>query len=133
MASSIPLKTEERNAVSATMTGFKGKCPNCGDGKIFGKFLKVQDECATCGEELHNHRADDFPPYLVIFIVGHIVITAVMLVEARTDWSMWTHMAVWAPITIIMSLALLQPIKGAVIGLQWALRMHGFGGTEDDT
>jgi uncharacterized protein (DUF983 family) len=28
-----------------------------------------------------------------------------------------------------MSLALLPRVKGALIGWQWALRMHGFGGT----
>ncbi len=56
-----------------------------------------------------------------------------MGVEATTDLPLWAHMAIWAPLTLILSLILLQPIKGATIGLQWALRMHGFGGeTYDD-
>ena len=131
MTDNIRWGRRNRDALAATLIGFKGRCPNCRRGKIFGKFLKVKHECASCGQELHHHRADDFPPYLVIFIVGHIVVTGVMLVEARTDWSIWTHMAIWSPIAIAMSLALLQPIKGAVIGLQWALRMHGFGSVED--
>ena len=50
-----------------------------------------------------------------------------MMVEAVTDWSMWTHVAVWVPLTIVLTLALMQPVKGAVVGMQWALRMFGFG------
>ncbi|MEO8667938.1 MAG: DUF983 domain-containing protein, partial [Bauldia sp.] len=47
------------------------------------------------------------------------------------DWSTWTHLAVWLPLTLGLTLALLQPVKGATIGLQWALYMHGFDGTPD--
>ena len=118
-----------RDVAPAILDGLRSKCPSCHKGSMFGKWLKVQDECANCGEELHHHRADDFPPYLVIVIVSHIVITLVMVVEAQTDWSTWMHLALFGPLTIILSLVLLQPIKGGVVGLQWALGMHGFDGT----
>jgi uncharacterized protein (DUF983 family) len=85
----------------------------------------------VCGEEIGHHRADDLPAYLVIVIIGHIVIGGFMAVEATTAWSMWQHLALWVPITVIGSLALLQPIKGAIVGLQWANYMHGFGGERD--
>ena len=42
----------------------------------------------------------------------------------------WVHIAMWFPLTIGLSLWLLPRIKGALIGLQWALRMHGFGGPD---
>lgn len=120
----------ERSTFPAIKTGFFGKCPACGDGKIFGAFLKVNDSCQACGEELHHQRADDFPPYLVIFIVGHVVLTLVLLVEVQYQLSTFAHLSIWLPLTLVMALALLQPVKGAVIGLQWAQRMHGFGGDE---
>ena len=44
----------------------------------------------------------------------------------------WVHFAIWAPIGVVASLLCLQPIKGGVVGLQWALRMHGFGGEKDE-
>ncbi len=113
---------------TAMKRGFLGRCPHCGEGKLFRAYVKTVDRCAVCGEEIHHHRADDLPAYLVVVIVGHVVLGAFMGVEAVSNWSMWLHIAVWAPLTIIMSLALLQPIKGAVIGLQWACYMHGFGG-----
>jgi uncharacterized protein (DUF983 family) len=121
----------KRNLGEAMLRGFKGRCPNCGEGKLFKSFAKTVDKCAVCGEEIGHHRADDLPAYLVIVIIGHIVIGGFMAVESTTAWSMWQHLALWVPITVIGSLALLQPIKGAIVGLQWANYMHGFGGERD--
>ncbi|MBN9252581.1 MAG: DUF983 domain-containing protein, partial [Mesorhizobium sp.] len=81
--------------------------------------------------DLHHHRSDDLPAYLVIVVVGHVVLGGFMAIEMTSTWSMWQHLAVWVPLTLIMALGLLQPIKGAVIGLQWANYMHGFGGEDD--
>jgi uncharacterized protein (DUF983 family) len=111
--------------------GFRSKCPNCGKGKLFEGFAKSVEICAICGEEIHHHRADDFPAYLVIFIVGHVVVAGYLAAEMMVQWNSWQHMALWMPVTLLMSVALLQPLKGAVIGLQWAWRMHGFGGQDD--
>ena len=79
-----------------------------------------------------SHRADDLPAYLVVVIVGHIVVGAFMGIEAVSNLSTLQHMLIWIPLTIILAVVLLQPVKGAVIGLQWALYMHGFGGQEDE-
>jgi uncharacterized protein (DUF983 family) len=87
--------------------GLRGRCPNCGKGHIFRKFLKVQDQCEVCGEELHHQRADDFPAYLVIVLVGHLVVPLILL-------------------TLALTLLLIQPMKGLVVALQWRAGMHGF-------
>lgn len=116
---------------NAILNGFMCKCPNCGKGKLFNGFLTVVPACSECGEEMHHHRADDLPAYIVVVIVGHIVVGAFMGVEATSTLSTWQHLAIWTPLTIAMSLALLRPVKGAVVGLQWANYMHGFGGEKD--
>jgi uncharacterized protein (DUF983 family) len=85
------------------------------------------ETCPSCNEDLSPQRADDFPPYIVITFVGHIVVAGIVLSERLTDWSMTTQMLIWPSLTLILALLFLQPIKGAVIGLQWALRLHGFG------
>jgi uncharacterized protein (DUF983 family) len=110
----------------AMMRGFRCRCPACGEGKLFRAFLKVNDNCPACGEELHHHRADDFPAYLVIVIVGHIVVPLVLAVETNFAPSYWIHLAMWLPLTLGLSLGLLQPVKGTVVALQWYLGMHGF-------
>ena len=93
---------------------------------MFRNFLKVTDNCSACGEELFHHRADDFPAYLVIFLVGHILVPLALVVETEYAPAMWLQFAVWVPLTIALSLALIQPIKGAVVALQWSAGMHGF-------
>ena len=97
---------------------------------MFDRFLKVADRCGACGSELHHHRADDFPPYIVIFIVGHVLGTAILVSETEFDFPLWLHLALWPALALILSLLLLQPVKGAVVGLQYALGMHGFGDTQ---
>ena len=102
------------------------RCPNCGTAKLFGRFLKVVDHCSACGEEFSHHRADDFPAYVVILIVGHAVLPAVLAVDSSYAPPMWLEFLIWLPLTIASALALLQPTKGAIVGLQWQLGMHGF-------
>lgn len=113
--------------------GLKMRCPACGEGRAFGRFLKVRDACEACGQPLHHHRADDLPPYVTIFIVAHVVGYGVLVSELSWEWPLAWHLAVWPALTLALALALMQPIKGAVVGLQYALGMHGFGiGTRDE-
>ena len=106
--------------------GFRGRCPRCGEGKLFRAFLKVDDNCSVCGLDFTPHRADDLPAYLVIVIVGHIVVPTACGSRPIIRRRCWLQLAIYLPFTLIASLALLQPVKGAVVGFQWALRMHGF-------
>lgn len=120
-----------RSKRDAVWKGIKGRCPHCGEGRLFNRWLKVTPQCEHCGEELHHERAQDLPPYITITIVGHIVVTFLMIAEANFNWSMTTHLLVWIPVTTLMTLAIMQPVKGGVVGLQWALGMFGFGGSEE--
>jgi uncharacterized protein (DUF983 family) len=91
----------------ALWLGFLGRCPNCGEGRLFARFLKVKDACEACGEEFHHHRADDFPAYLVIVVVGHIIVPMVLSVETHYAPPYWMHLALWLPLTLGLSLGLL--------------------------
>ena len=106
--------------------GFRCRCPRCGEGKLFRAFLKVADRCSACGLDFTPHRADDLPAYLVIVIVGHLVVPTALLIETNYAPPVGLQLAIYLPVTLILSLLLLQPVKGAVVGVQWALRMHGF-------
>ena len=123
---------KQRNLWRAMKSGMFGRCPSCGEGRLFASYVKSNEHCTHCGEAIHHHRADDLPAYLVILVVGHVVVGAFMGVEATSVLSLWQHLAIWIPVTIVLSLAMLRPTKGAVIGLQWALYMHGFGGHDDE-
>jgi uncharacterized protein (DUF983 family) len=125
---------EPRDGWLAIRRGLSRLCPACGQGRMFYALLKVNDRCRTCGEALHHHRADDFPAYLNILLVGHIVVPLVLAVETAFAPPYWVHAVTWLPLTIILTFALMPPIKGAVVAWQWAMRMHGFDpkGDPDD-
>ena len=116
-----------RHLGTALWRGSRCRCPNCGQGRMFRAFLKVVDQCGTCGEVLHHQQADDAPAYFVILIVGHTVVPLALSVEVAFAPPYWLHAVLWGPLTLGLALGLLQPIKGAIVAWQWANRMHGFG------
>ena len=127
MTSTIDSRATARDKWQALRRGFMGRCPNCGEGRMFSSYLKVNDNCPKCGEAFHHHRADDAPPYFTILVVGHIIGAGMLWVEEVNDaLPLWIHMAIWPALTVILCLTLLPRFKGALIGLQWALGMHGF-------
>lgn len=122
---------EDRPTKQALLRGWRRKCPNCGAGPMLRGYLTVREACPVCGEDLHHHRADDGPAYLTILIVGHLL--APILLFVFTKWRPDPLMlAVGFTIgTVALSLYLLPRLKGALVALQWAKRMHGFGSAPD--
>lgn len=128
------MTTQEDHATSAPARevgvalwrGSRLRCPACGRGRLFRSYLKVAESCASCGEALHHQRADDAPAYFVILIVGHVVAGLALTVETAYKPEMWVHWVLWLPLALAMTLTGLPMVKGALVGLQWALRMHGF-------
>ncbi len=106
--------------------GLRCRCPQCGVGRIFDGYLTVRASCAHCGEDFTPQRADDLPPYLTIVLVGHIIVPLILAVQTRWPLSSAIHLAIWLPLAAILTLALLRPVKGLVVALQWAMYMHGF-------
>lgn len=102
--------------------GFVGKCPNCGEGRLFRAYLKVESPCAACGHDNAQYPADDAPPYFTILIVGHVVIAPLVVLPVIWTYPPLMVLAVALPIVAALTLALLPRVKGAVIGLHWAIR-----------
>ena len=125
MAGSI--QPSRRDLGASIARGALGKCPNCGKGRLFSGFLQIVSACETCAEPFHHHRADDAPAYLTILIVGHLTMPFILAVEEVFEPDLWVHLLLWGTIIPAACLAMLRPIKGAVVGMQWATRMHGFG------
>ncbi len=119
-------ETTDRNPRAAMRLGFQLKCPNCSKGRVLHKYLKVKDACGVCDLDLTHARADDGPAYLTILIVGHLAGFGLHIM-----WSAWAPspfvLASSVSLAAIgLSLFLLPRFKGALIGFQWAKRMHGF-------
>ncbi len=119
---------EPRSRWQSVRRGIACRCPHCGEGQLFRAWLKPVAACPVCHEDLSHQRADDFPPYITMVLTGHILVPLMLIMQTLTDFSVTTYLAIYLPITAIAVFGLMQPVKGAVIGLQWALRMHGFDG-----
>ena len=117
---------EERPLKPALLRGWRRRCPNCGSGPMLRGYLKVRESCPVCGEALHHQRADDGPAYLTILIVGHLMAPLILWVFTHYRPDPLVLATVFSIGTVALSLYLLPRLKGALVGLQWAKRMHGF-------
>jgi len=104
--------------------GFTGHCPNCGKGPILHRYLKVTSPCPVCGHDNAQYPSDDAPPYFTILIIGHLVIAPLLLFPFIWQWSAAAVLAVTLPAVCFMTLWLLPRVKGAVIGVQWAIHQR---------
>ena len=119
--------TEDRMVKPAMWRGFRRKCPKCGEGHIFDSYLKVSDNCPACNETLSHHRADDGPAYLTILIVGHLIAFGLHFAWSWFRPEPIVMATVFTVGCVGLSLFLLPRLKGFIVGIQWAKRMHGFG------
>ncbi|MCK8463873.1 DUF983 domain-containing protein [Aliiroseovarius sp. S1339] len=117
---------QERDLKPAMKKGWSKRCPNCGTGKMFQGYLKVQDTCTVCGEDLYHHRADDGPAYLTILVVGHLMAPLLHITYVNFVQEPMMLASIFTVGTVAASLYLLPRFKGFMVGFQWAKRMHGF-------
>jgi uncharacterized protein (DUF983 family) len=115
-----------RNWKLALVRGARCRCPACGAGQLYKSYIKPVETCTSCKTDLYHQQSDDAPPYFTMMLVGHIVIPIAVIIERVWKPEIWLQLVIWLPLTLFLTLALLPMIKGAIIGLQWALRMHGF-------
>ncbi len=131
LAPALPAVEEERPFWPSVLRGWRCRCPNCGAGPMMRSYLKVRDTCPVCGEDLHHQRADDGPAYLTILIVGHLMAPLLLFVFAHWQPDPLIIASVFSVGCVALSLYLLPRLKGAMVGIQWAKRMHGFGAARD--
>lgn len=117
---------EDRPMRPAIFRGYRRRCPQCGDGAMFDGYLKVKQTCPVCDCRLGGHSADDGPAYLTILIVGHLLAPIMLYVFTEFRPEPLVMITIFTVGTVALSLYLLPRLKGVVVGIQWAKRMHGF-------
>jgi len=106
------------------LRGAMAKCPNCGKGALFCGYLTPVETCLACAVDILEIRAEDAPPYFTMLIAGHIIVPLMLLLERARSPELWVHAAIFLPLTCVLVLGLLRPIKGATIGLMLRLGLR---------
>jgi uncharacterized protein (DUF983 family) len=106
---------------SGLARGLAERCPECGKGKLFRRYLKVASPCSACGHDNAQYPSDDAPPYFTILIMGHLVIAPMLFFNFIWTAPVWLVVGSTLPTIAVVTLLLLPRVKGAVIGAQWAI------------
>ena len=104
---------------SPYVTGVLGRCPRCGGGKMFAGFLELAPRCEACGLDFSFADAGDGPAVIVTLLAGFIVVGAALVVEVKYEPPMWLHLAIFLPLTLVVCLGMLRPLKGVLVSLQY--------------
>lgn len=99
--------------------GLAGRCPRCGQGKLFAGFLAVKPRCEACGLDYAFADSGDGPAFFIMSIVGIVVVALALWVEFAYEPPIWLHLVLWFSLAVILSLALVRPAKGLMIALQY--------------
>ncbi|WP_428378184.1 DUF983 domain-containing protein [Lichenicoccus sp.] len=107
------------------MRGAAARCPVCGEGRLHAGYLRLVCRCSACGAPLAAVRADDAPPYFTILITAHIIIALVVLTTHDSTLPIWSMIAAFVPLTLVVAMLLLRPVKGATVGVMLKLGLIG--------
>ena len=105
--------------VDPIRAGLLCRCPHCGKGRLYAGFLKVRAGCEACGLDYTTIQTGDGPASFIMQIAGFVVGFSALVVEIKFHPPMWLHLIVWLPLVVGLSMALMRPGRGLMIGLQY--------------
>ena len=111
--------------MQAMLRGARFRCLRCEEKGLFARYLKPAPSCSHCGQDWTLHQADDFPPYVSMFVTGHLM-APVIIEVGKSSLSLGAQLAIAFGVGSVLMIGLLQPAKGAIIALQWWMGMHDF-------
>ncbi len=117
------LMADEKSIWTGLKRGLARRCPNCGKGPLLRGYLTILSPCEVCGNDNSAYPSDDFPPYLTVFVAGHVIVALFVWTDNVYEPPLWVEFAIWLPVTALMCLALLPFMKGVAVGLCWAMNI----------
>ena len=115
----MPDKERRYPPISPFATGLAGRCPRCGDGRMFAGFLTIAAKCEVCGLDFGFADAGDGPAVLVTLPAGFVVLGAALAVEVAYEPPFWVYAVVFIPLTLVVCLGMLRPLKGFLVASQY--------------
>ncbi|MBA5778386.1 DUF983 domain-containing protein [Stappia sp. F7233] len=119
MSNQHPMDKALYPPLSPLSTGWRGRCPRCGQGRLFKGFITPVERCSNCGLDLNFADSGDGPAVFIIMIVGFIIVGLALAMEFTLAPPIWVHMIIWLPLTVGLALGMLRPLKGLMIAQQY--------------
>ena len=110
------------DAPSPLSASLSGRCPRCGRGHLFDGYLALRPSCEACGLDYSFADSANGPAFFVMSIVGVLIVGLALWVEFTWEPPIWLHMLLWLPLSIVLCLALVRPLKALMIALQYQQR-----------
>lgn len=107
---------------SSLKVGLRNCCPRCGEGKLFRGFLTIPPKCEHCGLDYGFADAGDGPAVFIMMIAGFVIVGLALWVEFTWQPPYWVHAVLWLPLTLILTIGLLRPLKGWLVAQQYKHR-----------
>src|SRR5271156_3000851 len=105
--------------ISAIGAGLGGRCPRCGDGRLFQGFLTVAPRCEACGLDFGFADSGDGPAVFVTLIAGFLVLGVALAIDVAYEPPLWIYLMFFLPLTLLVCLGLLRPLKGLLVASQY--------------
>lgn len=109
-------------ALIAVMRGLRGRCPECGRGKLFAGYLKQAPACSVCGAATGEIAAEDGPPWLTVLMLGPLLAALTFITARQEAWPLWIRLGGLGAFAILAVLVMLPRVKGGLIGVLWGMR-----------
>jgi uncharacterized protein (DUF983 family) len=106
-------------AVTPGKVALAGCCPRCGRGRLFGGMVAIAPSCSVCGLDFAGFNVGDGAASFVILIVGAIVTGLAMWLELSREPPWYVHVALWLPLALVLTLALMRVAKGLLVALEY--------------
>lgn len=106
--------------LSPYSTGLACRCPRCGEGKLFKGFITIADKCEVCGQDFKFADSGDGPAIFVMLIAGFVIVGAALWLEISYEPPFWVYFVVFLPLTLVVCLGMLRPLKSVLVALQYA-------------
>jgi uncharacterized protein (DUF983 family) len=111
--------SEDYKRPSTLSAGLRCRCPRCGEGKLFRKYLKIADKCDRCGLDFSFADPADGPAFFVMSAVSILVMGVWAWWAVTASPPIWLQFSLVVPALTIGCLGTLQPVKAWLVAEQY--------------
>ena len=111
--------TKPAAAQSIVRVGIRGRCPRCGEGRLFAGFLRLAPRCNVCGLDYSFADPADGPAFFVMMTMAFPVTAFGIWVELSDEPPVWVHLVTTLPLLLLACIPILRPIKGILVASQY--------------